>query len=86
MIGHYLKLVWNRKRANGLILAEILISFLVLCAVFAVVATTPATGAARSASTIATCGHSMSMFHRRRWMIMRRPRAPWASLSACWWP
>lgn len=38
MIGHYLKLVWNRRRANGLILAEILISFLVLCAIFGVVA------------------------------------------------
>jgi len=38
MIRHYLKLVWNRRRANGLILAEILISFLVLCAIFGVVA------------------------------------------------
>jgi putative ABC transport system permease protein len=38
MIAHYLKLVWNRRRANSLILAEILISFLVLCAVFSVVA------------------------------------------------
>jgi len=37
MIGHYLKLVWNRRRANGLILAEILISFLVLCVISAVV-------------------------------------------------
>jgi putative ABC transport system permease protein len=37
MIAHYLKLVWNRRRANGLILAEILISFLVLCAVWGVV-------------------------------------------------
>jgi len=33
MIWHYLKLVWNRRRANGLILAEILISFLVLCVI-----------------------------------------------------
>lgn len=38
MIGHYLKLVWNRRRANSLILAEILISFLVLCVIFGVVA------------------------------------------------
>ena len=38
MIGHYLKLVWSRRRANGLILVEILISFLVLCAIFAVAA------------------------------------------------
>jgi len=38
MIAHYLKLVWNRRRANGLILVEILVSFLVLCAVFGVVA------------------------------------------------
>src|SRR5262249_61692751 len=37
MIGHYLKLVWSRRWANGLILTEILISFLVLCAIFAVV-------------------------------------------------
>ena len=38
MIAHYLKLVWNRRRANALILVEILVSFLVLCAVFGVVA------------------------------------------------
>lgn len=38
MIAHYLKLVWNRRRANGLILVEILVSFLVLCAIFGVVA------------------------------------------------
>jgi putative ABC transport system permease protein len=38
MMAHYLKLVWNRRRANGLILVEILASFLVLCAVFGVVA------------------------------------------------
>lgn len=38
MIAHYLKLVWNRRRLNGLILVEILVSFLVLCAVFGVVA------------------------------------------------
>lgn len=37
MIAHYLKLVWNRRRANTLILVEILASFLVLCAVFGVV-------------------------------------------------
>ena len=34
MIKHLLKLVWNRKRANALIVAEIFISFLVLFAVF----------------------------------------------------
>ena len=33
MIRHLLKLVWNRKRANALIVAEILISFLVIFAV-----------------------------------------------------
>jgi putative ABC transport system permease protein len=33
MIGHLLKLVWNRKRANALIVAEILVSFLVVFAV-----------------------------------------------------
>jgi putative ABC transport system permease protein len=32
MIKHLFTLVWNRKRANGLIVAEVLISFLVLCA------------------------------------------------------
>lgn len=35
MIKHLLKLVWNRKRANALIVAEIFISFLVLFAVLA---------------------------------------------------
>lgn len=32
MIRHFLKLIWNRRRANGLILTELTISFLVLCA------------------------------------------------------
>jgi putative ABC transport system permease protein len=35
VIKHLLKLVWNRKRANALIVAEIFISFLVLFAVLA---------------------------------------------------
>jgi putative ABC transport system permease protein len=38
MIRHVFKLIWNRKRANALILAELLVSFLVL----AVVATSAA--------------------------------------------
>jgi hypothetical protein len=46
MIRHYLKLVWNRRRANGLILAEILISFLVLCAICGVRRYYAPTGAA----------------------------------------
>lgn len=33
MILHLIKLVWNRKRTNGLVVVEIGISFLVLCAV-----------------------------------------------------
>jgi putative ABC transport system permease protein len=33
MIKHWLKMVWNRKRINGLIMLEIFISFLVLFAV-----------------------------------------------------
>ncbi len=33
MIRHFFKLVWNRRRANGLILVELLCSFLVLCGV-----------------------------------------------------
>ena len=33
MIRHLLKLVWNRKRANALIVAEIFVSFLVIFAV-----------------------------------------------------
>jgi putative ABC transport system permease protein len=35
MIKHFFKLVWNRRRANGLILVELLCSFLVLCGVLA---------------------------------------------------
>lgn len=31
MIRHIFKLVWNRRRANALILVEVLVSFLVLC-------------------------------------------------------
>lgn len=33
MIGHLLKVVWNRRKTNGLILVELLVSFLALCAV-----------------------------------------------------
>ncbi len=33
MIRHVFTLVWNRKRSNGLIVTEILVSFLVLCIV-----------------------------------------------------
>ena len=36
MIRHVFTLVWNRKRSSGLIFTEILISFLVLCAVLTV--------------------------------------------------
>jgi putative ABC transport system permease protein len=32
VIGHIFKLAWNRRRSNALILAEVLVSFLVLCA------------------------------------------------------
>lgn len=32
MIKHFLRLVWNRRRMNGLILVELILSFLVLCA------------------------------------------------------
>jgi putative ABC transport system permease protein len=39
MIGHLLRLVWNRKRANALIVAEILVSFLVTFAVMTAVVT-----------------------------------------------
>ena len=35
MIKHYLKMVWNRKRINGLILLEIFFSFIVLFVVLA---------------------------------------------------
>lgn len=33
MIGHLFKVVWNRRRTNSLILVELLVSFLGLCAV-----------------------------------------------------
>ena len=36
MIGHLFKLIWNRRRANGLILLELLFSFLVLCGVLTI--------------------------------------------------
>jgi len=34
MTRHVMTLIWNRKRANGLILVELLACFIVLCAVF----------------------------------------------------
>ena len=36
MIGHFLKLVWNRRRANALILVELLISFVGLSVILTV--------------------------------------------------
>jgi putative ABC transport system permease protein len=36
MIGHVLRLVWNRRRENGLIIAELFVSFLILCGLFTV--------------------------------------------------
>ena len=37
MIRHVARLVWNRRRSNGLILVELLLCFLVLCAVLSLV-------------------------------------------------
>ncbi len=37
MIRHLFRIVWNRRRRNGLILVEILASFLILCALFTAV-------------------------------------------------
>lgn len=34
MMGHVLRLVWNRRRENGLLIVELLISFLILCGLF----------------------------------------------------
>ncbi|MBZ0270015.1 ABC transporter permease [bacterium] len=34
MIRHLFRLVWNRRKRNGLIMVEILVSFLLLCAIF----------------------------------------------------
>ena len=36
MIRHVMRMVWNRKRSTGLIMTELLISFLVLCTVLSV--------------------------------------------------
>jgi len=36
MIGHFFKLAWNRRRANGFILAELLLCFLALGAVLSI--------------------------------------------------
>jgi putative ABC transport system permease protein len=38
VIGHLFRLVWNRRRRNGLLLVEILASFLLLCGLFTLVA------------------------------------------------
>jgi putative ABC transport system permease protein len=38
VIGHLFRLVWNRRRRNGLLLAEILVSFLLLCGLFTLAA------------------------------------------------
>jgi putative ABC transport system permease protein len=38
MTRHLFKLIWNRKRANALVLCEISVSFLVLCTVFTALA------------------------------------------------
>jgi hypothetical protein len=57
VILHLLKLVWNRKRANALIVAEMFVSFLVMFAVLTgAVSISPADGTSRSDSTGMTCG------------------------------
>ncbi|HEX7878477.1 MAG TPA: ABC transporter permease [Candidatus Eisenbacteria bacterium] len=38
MIGHIVRMVWNRKRTTGLLLVELLVSYLVLCVVFSAAA------------------------------------------------
>jgi putative ABC transport system permease protein len=38
MIRHVIRMVWNRKRSTSLLLVELLVSFLVLCAVFSAAA------------------------------------------------
>ena len=38
MIAHLFRLIWNRKRSQGLVLGEILVSFLVLCMVCTTIA------------------------------------------------
>lgn len=37
MITHFMKLIWNRRRSNSLLMLEIIISFMVLFAVFAMI-------------------------------------------------
>ena len=46
MIRHLFKLIWNRKRANVLIITEILLSFLVLAGVTTVACASAACAAA----------------------------------------
>ena len=38
MTRHLFKIIWNRRRANALVLGEIIVSFLVLCTVFTTLA------------------------------------------------
>lgn len=39
MIRHVLRLVWNRRRENGLVITELFVSFLILCGLFTAAAT-----------------------------------------------
>ncbi|HKS24915.1 MAG TPA: ABC transporter permease [Thermoanaerobaculia bacterium] len=58
MIRHLLKLVWNRKRANALIMLEIFISFLVLVAVLTM-----------AISTVGRWGQPLGFDYKDIWVI-----------------
>jgi putative ABC transport system permease protein len=58
VIRHLLKLVWNRKRANALIMLEIFISFLVLVAVLTL-----------AFSTVGRWGQPLGFDYRDLWVV-----------------
>ena len=71
MIKHLIKLVWNRKRANFLIMIEIFFSFLVLFAVVGWRSFMLTTIGARSVSSMRTPGTSRLIWDRHSALLLR---------------
>ncbi len=70
MIKHVFTLVWNRRRTNALIVAEVLISFLVLCAVLTL-----------SAHFLTNYLRPLGFDYQNVWNVEVSTGLPWSSIG-----
>ena len=71
MFRHILKLIWNKKRMNGLIILEIFISFLVVFAVTSV-----------CVHYALLYRHPLGFSYERVWALRMEPGGPWQAEDA----